>query len=252
MPLFLNIMKLKIILPFVLIFISSINFAQTKEIKIQYKVYPTFGSLENQEEIKNSKMSYLYEGLDKAISELRYELYIRGKNSCFMMLENAGITPKSISIAKTFAGKNDYLVDKESNTFIKKTLFFNELFFVHFAQDSNWTLINETKTVGDYRCYKATLKRSIVLDGKLKDYQVIAWFSPELPYEFGPKEFGGLPGLILELQDDKVTFMASKIEFGVDLFKSFKIERQSISEDDFNAIVNKREEEFLNEINTRK
>lgn len=245
-------MKLRNIVLFGLMLISSINFAQTKEIKIQYKVYPTFGSLENQDDVKNSKMSYLYEGLDRVISELRYELYIKGKKSCFMMLENRGIAPKSISIAKTFAGKNDYLIDKESNTFIKRTRFFNELFFVHFTQDANWELINETKTVGDYKCYKATLKRSVVLDGKSKDYQVIAWFSPELPYEFGPKEFGGLPGLILELQDDKVTFVASKIEFGTDLFKSFRIENEIIAEENYNAMVNKKGEEFLNEMNTRK
>lgn len=40
---------------------------------------------------------------------------------------------------------------------------------------------------------------------------IVAWFAPSLPYSYGPKYFTGLPGLILELTDRKVTFLASSI-----------------------------------------
>lgn len=229
----------------------NIGFSQKQEIKIQYKVYPTYGSLENQEDIKNSKMSYLFEGLDKALDELRYELFIKDKKSCFMLIENMGINAKSIKMATSFAGKNDYLIDKELNKFIRKTIFFNELFYVEFIQNTQWLLLDETKIIGDYLCYKAVIKKNIVLDGKSKEYDVIAWYCPKLPYEFGPKEFGGLPGVILELQDDRITYIASKIESNKNIFKSFKIEKEIISEDKFNEIVNKKGDEFLYRTNIK-
>ena len=41
--------------------------------------------------------------------------------------------------------------------------------------------------------------------------KVIAWYTPEIPYNFGPKDYNGLPGLILELQEDNLLISASKI-----------------------------------------
>jgi GLPGLI family protein len=39
----------------------------------------------------------------------------------------------------------------------------------------------------------------------------VAWFTPEIPIGHGPREFWGLPGLILELHKDKETFLATQI-----------------------------------------
>ena len=40
-----------------------------------------------------------------------------------------------------------------------------------------------------------------------------AWFSNEIPLSYGPIGYGGLPGLILELQVGKSIFVASKMIF---------------------------------------
>jgi GLPGLI family protein len=42
--------------------------------------------------------------------------------------------------------------------------------------------------------------------------QIKAWYCPEINYSFGPIGYYGLPGLILELQIDNVTYKAIRIK----------------------------------------
>lgn len=77
--------------------------------------------------------------------------------------------------------------------------------------DKDWVFTDEEKIIQGFTCYKATLVKENV--GEDTNSYVIAWFCPELPFNFGPNGFGGLPGLILELQvADKYIFGAKKIK----------------------------------------
>lgn len=76
----------------------------------------------------------------------------------------------------------------------------------------DWNILTESKMIDSYLCYKAVYNKKIInLKGKEKNIPVIAWFVPSLPYSYGPKEFYGLPGLILELEEGKTTFYATEI-----------------------------------------
>lgn len=44
-----------------------------------------------------------------------------------------------------------------------------------------------------------------------KEIEVTAWFTPQIPVSNGPGEYGGLPGLILELNFYRTTLLCSKI-----------------------------------------
>lgn len=57
----------------------------------------------------------------------------------------------------------------------------------------NWTMSEETMEIGGYNCQKAEC-----------DYggrHWIAWFAPEIPLNYGPYKFNGLPGLIMKIED---------------------------------------------------
>jgi len=56
-----------------------------------------------------------------------------------------------------------------------------------------WEITGEEKKIGSYSCVKA--------GSRFRGRDYTAWFTPDLPVTFGPWKMGGLPGLILELQD---------------------------------------------------
>jgi GLPGLI family protein len=74
-----------------------------------------------------------------------------------------------------------------------------------------WEITNETKKIGKFNCYKAIglFERSGYINKK--DEKIIAWFTPEIPFNFGPKYYSGLPGLIIKLEEGRVSYALKKI-----------------------------------------
>ncbi len=77
-----------------------------------------------------------------------------------------------------------------------------------------WELHDDTKMIGDYLCFKATTFYTVTNPkGKVFKHDFTAWYTPQLPYKFGPAGYGNLPGLIIELQGERATYGVKKIEF---------------------------------------
>lgn len=68
-----------------------------------------------------------------------------------------------------------------------------------------WKLNSEEKEIGGLLCRKAT--------GYFRGRNYEAWYTPEIPVSLGPWKFQGLPGVILEVYDQKkeVFFSATAI-----------------------------------------
>ena len=56
-----------------------------------------------------------------------------------------------------------------------------------------WRITDKVDSIGDYRCIRA--------EGRFGGRDWIAWFTPEIPFAVGPWKLGGLPGLILRVED---------------------------------------------------
>ncbi|MGY0427034.1 MAG: GLPGLI family protein, partial [Polaribacter sp.] len=64
--------------------------------------------------------------------------------------------------------------------------------------------------------------------GNLKSFNVIAWYTLEIPYSFGPTKYNGLPGLILELKNRQAKIYASKILLNKKKTKEIKKPKKGI------------------------
>lgn len=106
---------------------------------------------------------------------------------------------------------------------------YGKIFLVKDAIEKiDWKLESETKYIGEYPCYKATYTKMVPKpreftstdsdedidideEPEMEERTVTAWYTPQIPVNNGPSTYQGLPGLILEVHDGKLTIICSKI-----------------------------------------
>ena len=110
---------------------------------------------------------------------------------------------------------------------------------------AKWKISNETKKIGKYICTKATTIKKVDLGRKIKKVPVTAWFTKEVPVSFAPKNYSGLPGLIVELQEGKLLLSVTKIAISAD--KKVAIKKPSkgmkVTEEEYKKIQKKLDKE---------
>ena len=122
------------------------------------------------------------------------------------------------------------LVISDTIDAVATTLESGILSVVENLENAKWKMSGESKKIGQYTCYKATYTKQVEekvfsfgswnqTNGtnqpkkpkKMRDVEVVAWFTPEIPVSSGPSWYQGLPGLILEVSDDDTTILCTKI-----------------------------------------
>lgn len=79
-----------------------------------------------------------------------------------------------------------------------------------------WNLTNQTKIIGDYTCLKAFKEIEFFGNDGIKKITVEAWYSPKIPLPTGPMGFGGLPGLIVELEYANFVYYLKSLSMNLD------------------------------------
>ena len=135
----------------------------------------------------------------------------------------------------------------------------------------DWKLEAETKYIGEYQCYKATYTKQVEVfnntgfsmdsDDKkedkkpvMEDRTVTAWYTPQIPVNNGPAMYQGLPGLILEVHDGKLTIICSKIVLNPE--DRVKIEEpikgKEVNQEKYDEIMDKKNKEMMERYAPRK
>jgi GLPGLI family protein len=152
--------------------------------------------------------------------------------------------------------------------------FFGKQFLINDSlQKLDWELGSETKTIGQYMCFKATaVKKDTSFDfssfgrrneekpkdstaTEKKDVEpidasreiiVTAWYTPQIPVNQGPDVYWGLPGLILEINADRTTILCSKIVLNPSEKETLKVpsKGKDVTQKEYEAIVKKKMEEM--------
>lgn len=127
-------------------------------------------------------------------------------------------------------------------------------------EPAEWELTGESKKIGNYTAQKATYSK--IIDSQrfstgmtemenVKDtISVTAWFTPEIPVSHGPSNYFGLPGLILELQNQGSTLICDRIELNpsanpvaIELPKKGKV----VSKEEFRVVQEEAMKQMMNQ-----
>lgn len=115
----------------------------------------------------------------------------------------------------------------------------------------DWDLEDEYRTIHNFKCQKATTT--------YQNRKITAWFSEELAIPYGPHIWTGLPGLVLEVYDDKYVnhFIATNLEINQNPSQAFdKLNTIDISKfitvSEYDKIVDSSIEELENKLNSRR
>jgi GLPGLI family protein len=135
-----------------------------------------------------------------------------------------------------------------------------------------WKLESETKYIGEYQCFKATYTKMVEKPREIVEFDnekkeakeeqepemeertVTAWYTPQIPVNNGPAQYQGLPGLILEVHDGKLTIICSKIVLNPE--DKLKIEEptkgKEVNQAKYDEIMEKKAKEMMERFRPRK
>ena len=152
--------------------------------------------------------------INNSIKELEYNLYINdtlGKFELIEKLRNPEFDNKVIALG----GGANHFYDIKNKIVLREIFSQGKHKFVKTTFDSiNWIIVNETKKINNFVCYKAEGKtQKYSLKKGLYTIEYEAWFCPDFEYSLGPAEYVGLPGLIFEANQKgaKFKFVLKKI-----------------------------------------
>lgn len=129
--------------------------------------------------------------------------------------------------------KSDAVLYKNlaDNKIIDKRDLLGKYFIIEKAiEKMNWKLLNEQREILGYTCMKATLET--------EEGWTTAWYTPQIPVPNGPNNWGGLPGMILELDanDGKNIYVATEYSPTDKVEISIPDDGKKVSEEEFEKL----------------
>lgn len=252
-------MKTKVILAFILLCAASKMFSQEFQGIAVYKSKRTLDIKIDSTKVNDEMINQMREQLAKEMQK-DYTLKFSQKESVYTeneKLEAPGAKKGGMSIV--ISGSSSILYKNTAQqTYRRQQDLMGKLFLI---QDSlempKWKLENETKMIGKYTCYKATLTKEVTerelrsneteVREVIKDRIITVWYTPEIPVNNGPAEYWGLPGLILEVQEEKFSLLCSEIilnpseKFEIEMPKKGKV----VSQEEFEKVQTEKNREMI-------
>ena len=121
------------------------------------------------------------------------------------------------------SGNSDILYrNVKDNKMVEETEIMGKPFLIKDVPEKReWKLEKESKSIGEYTCFKATFTDEVTdrmfssdtdsITEVKKMRTTTAWYTLDIPVQHGPGEFWGLPGLVLEVNDGQQSILCSKI-----------------------------------------
>lgn len=145
-----------------------------------------------------------------------------------------------LPLVSILIGNGVYYTDIEKKEILNQKNSLGELFLVK-HEFFKWQLTQETKKIGNYICYKAIGYKTVENKKGVSKNLVEAWYTREIQLPYGPKEFSGLPGLIVSIKEGRLIMNLEKVLINPKREISIKKPKKGIkvSLEEFNRISKK-------------
>ena len=192
-------MQTLLLIVFILVF--SCAFAQNKEIEDQFKYKATYGltwqiDSTDAESIQNETMVlFIGDKISRFSSEGQH--IADSIKEAYKDRERTQQSFNEMRSKMPMSALNFYIFKKQNSAEVSFTekIVRDNYRYTQNIDDLNWEILPETKEVACFVAQKAKTNFS----GR----NYTAWFTTEIPISEGPYKFCGLPGLILEISDNK-------------------------------------------------
>lgn len=207
-------------------------------VEYQTSTYESF----NNDTKSVSKIKLPEDDTKDIMKNMKYGLYIYNNKSIFNSIKNIENDENvDKSKLKEVLSGGTFFYDNLDKTIINSVEFGGQKFNVILQKNKyNWVIGKEQKKINGYLCFNATchIEQFDKRRNKNLSFDPVVWFTPELPFSFGPKGMNNLPGLILEGSlNGKLFFYATTINLN---FQNLKFDIQKPS-----SGINVNEEEYL-------
>ncbi len=240
-------MKLKNII-ILLFFFSICSAFSQKSGKAYYKKIPTSDNIKGLDSLNNLDANSPFKNLAKSMKDLAFVLEFNTSIAHYKEAEsmsNDSEKPTILEIAKITSGyTGETYYDLNTNTIravkdISGQTFLIDKDFLSF----NWILTKEKLTINGISCYKA--KITIIEEGRrgVMEKPYVAWYTPDIAISAGPDGFAGLPGLIIQLENEKFVTVLDKLVFAEEPIEiKMPNKGKKMTEKEFNDIMKKMSE----------
>lgn len=179
------------------------------EVIYKYLVTENLKNNEKLDEASQKMYKRFTNYLNNNQSSISFQLSFNKSASYYKMID---VLEKEGDITFEFAsmmvgGDEEVYTSLESKDQIIVKEVLGDSYLIKDSLRNDWVLTSESKVINNYTCFKATRTIKNVKD----NLEIMAWYCPELPYNFGPRGYAGLPGLILELTQKNITYKVESI-----------------------------------------
>ena len=157
----------------------------------------------------NVQLKQSLKSMGEVINKFEYKLIFNGEKAKYSKLE--GLTKEednklSNKLANSVIGVNGkYYYDMVKLYSINEVNNFGDTVLVLRKSIQNkWVLTKESKVINGEICYKASTTKVVdTRKGKITR-EIVAWYNPKINIPVGPDGYFGLPGLIVQVEENNI------------------------------------------------
>ncbi len=201
----------------ILLLFFNIGFVFSQEHKNIEVIYGVVIEDFSEEELRKMSSDYMRKAIVNKLNNTKNVLYKLEANSKEAVFKKIEVLVSEMNTGGDYSSNAVFYYDNISKNVYETSQLGGIDYLIQYPTTYyQWEITNDTKDIDGYICYKAIGKQKIDdnFRGK-RDYELEVWFSPALPYNYGPEMYFGLPGLVFEAHT-----RGAKIKF---VLKSFKI-----------------------------